>query len=443
MKKLNNTLVVVPYDPHWKTEFERIRDYLMKQIGDLVIDIRHVGSTSVPGLCAKPIIDIVAIMESYEVFPQIVSRLEKVGFQHEGDLGVKEREAFKRLIPDDFMNYHFYICPKDSEEYRRQIRFRNALIKNPQFPEEYGKLKTRLIGEVNGDRVLYTNSKSDFVLDVMNRVNDEGELKSSSQNILIQNKNSWDAIADSFFGVTALPIYGCLCPTEDELCLFPDLSGKKVLDIGCGSGHSLKWCGDKGAIELWGLDISDRQLENAQKYLAENGYVPRLFCSPMEDNPGLPTGYFDVVYSIYAIGWTVDLQKTFDLISIYLKPGGIFVFSWDHPFMHCVDVQDEKLMFSGSYFEREPFTFLRTGSGKGAGRSPSAYEEGGNPLTLYNRRMSDYINALTDAGMVAVRVVEETDNETMARDCEFSSQYYSPCKAKRFPLSIIVKARKI
>ena len=183
MPKLPNTLIVLPYDPNWINEFEKIRDYLTEQIGDLVIEIKHVGSTSVPGLCAKPIIDIVAIMESYKVFPLIVSRLERVGFMHEGDLGVKEREAFKRLIPDDFMDYHFYVCPRDSNEFRRQIRFRNALLKNPQFAEEYGKLKIRLIGEVNGDRALYTNSKADFVLDIMNRVNDDGELKDSLQNI--------------------------------------------------------------------------------------------------------------------------------------------------------------------------------------------------------------------------------------------------------------------
>ena len=181
--------------------------------------------------------------------------------------------------------------------------------------------------------------------------------------ILTQNRNSWNAIADSFFGITALPNYGCLCPTEDELHLFPDLSGKKVLDIGFGSGHSLKWCGDRGASELWGLDISEKQLENAQKHLTENGYAPKLFCSPMEENPGLPTGYFDVVYSVYAIGWTVDLQKTFDLISTYLKPGGIFIFSWDHPFMHCVDMQDDKLIFSGSYYEQEPI-YIYTNRGK-------------------------------------------------------------------------------
>jgi len=169
MPKLPNTLIVVPYDPNWKTEFERIRDYLMEQIGDLVLEIKHVGSTSVPGLCAKPIIDIVAVIESYDVFPEIVSRLEKVGYNHVGDQGIKECEVFKRLIPDDFMDYHFYVYPKNSEENRRQTIFRNALLNNKEIADEYGKLKMRLIGEVNGDRVLYTDSKTDFILRVINK----------------------------------------------------------------------------------------------------------------------------------------------------------------------------------------------------------------------------------------------------------------------------------
>ena len=142
--------------------------------------------------------------------------------------------------------------------------------------------------------------------------------------ILAQNRESWDAIADTFFGVTALPEYGCFIPSEEELLLFPALAGQKVLDIGCGSGHSLKWCGERGAAELWGLDLSDQQIETAAGLL--DGYAYRLFRSPMEQNPGIPEGYFDVVYSIYAIGWTVDMQTTFDLVFSYLKQGGSFIF---------------------------------------------------------------------------------------------------------------------
>jgi len=80
-----------------------------------------------------------------------------------------------------------------------------------------------------------------------------------NKEVLLQKQNSWDTMADTWFGSTALPVYGCLAPTEAQLKLFPDLGDKKVLDIGCGSGHSLKWCGENGASELWGV-IKWRQI---------------------------------------------------------------------------------------------------------------------------------------------------------------------------------------
>ncbi len=264
-----------------------------------------------------------------------------------------------------------------------------------------------------------------------------------NKDILTQNKSSWDAIADSFFGVTALPIYGCFCPTEDELGLFPDLKDKRILDIGCGSGHSLKWCGDNGAKELWGIDLSTKQIENAAEFLKENNYSPRLFNSPMELNPGIPENYFDVVYSIYAIGWTTDLQATFELISSYLKKNGIFIFSWDHPFMHCIEASEDKLVFSGNYLEAEPFTFKKEINKPANRNHPNLKEEKGVELTLYNRRLCDYINALAQAGFAVEKVVEESSRETINTDPAFTSQYYSAYKAKHFPQSIIIKARKL
>lgn len=245
--------------------------------------------------------------------------------------------------------------------------------------------------------------------------------------ILTQNKQSWDTMADSWFGTTALPEYGCLIPTEDELKLFPDLEGKKVLDIGCGSGHSLKWCKDKGAAELWGLDISTKQIENTRQFLSGNQYEPRLFNSPMEADCGLPTEYFDVVYSIYAIGWTVDLQKTFDNIASYLKKGGVFIFSWEHPLMHCVEVKEEAIVFERSILHDEEFSYIQRG----------------NPVTIIKRKISTYINTLASSGFMIERLVEETDQKTVSRPAEFSSGYYSMYKAKKFPLSFIIKAKKL
>ncbi len=245
--------------------------------------------------------------------------------------------------------------------------------------------------------------------------------------ILIQNKQSWDTMADSWFGTTALPTYGCLIPNEDELKLFPDLSGKKVLDIGCGSGHSLKWCGDKGASELWGIDISTKQIENARHFLSMNKYEPKLFNSPMEADCDLPIEYFDVIYSIYAIGWTVDLYTTFRNIASYLKKDGVFIFSWDHPLMHCVDVQDDSIIFEGCYLNDEDFSYIQRG----------------NPVTIKNRKLSTYINTLANSGFMIECLIEETDKETLSRPAEFSSGYYTPYKAKKFPLSFIIKAKKL
>lgn len=259
-------------------------------------------------------------------------------------------------------------------------------------------------------------------------------------NILKQNENSWNALADDFFGVTALPVLGCSIPTEDELHLFPDLNGKAVFEMGCGSGHSLKWCAEHGATELYGLDISEQQLNNAKKFLNENEYSCTLFHQPMEDNRNIPQNYFDVVYSIYAIGWTTDLEKTIKNAASYLKQGGIYIFSWDHPLLHCVDLEsisisggnrttatEERIIFNGNYLEEDYYTF----------------DKNGNRLTLQNRKLSTYINTLAEAGFAVEKVVEETSSKILEKSAEFSSGYYADFKAKHFPLSIVIKARKL
>lgn len=249
-------------------------------------------------------------------------------------------------------------------------------------------------------------------------------LNMDNKGILNTNKNYWDNNADEWFGVTALPTYGVQFATEDDLKLFGDVSGKKMLDIGCGSGHSLKYHGDNNAAELWGIDISEKQVESAKKYLYEFGYVPKLINTPMEVECGIPLDYFDFVYSIYAIGWTTDLKETFKLISSYLKKGGIFIFSWKHPLHHCVVVEENKLIFKNDYFDENWFT----------------YQLDDFDITLCNRKISTYINTLAKAGFIVEQMVEETDKATMAKTCELDNRSK---KAKMLPLSFIIKARKL
>lgn len=141
--------------------------------------------------------------------------------------------------------------------------------------------------------------------------------------IVHNNKTYWNNHADFWFGATALPQYGVKFPTEDELKLFGDVTGKKMLEICCGSGHSIKYLAERNAGELWGIDISQNQLDNAKKYLDKYGCIANLICSSMEEM-NLPQGYFDYVYSIYGVGWTTDLQGTFNKIASSLKKWNIY-----------------------------------------------------------------------------------------------------------------------
>lgn len=251
--------------------------------------------------------------------------------------------------------------------------------------------------------------------------------------IIEKNQAYWNQHADLWFGTTALPEYGVKFVTEDELHLLDGVSGKKVLEICCGSGHSLKYLADRGAGELWGADLSQKQLDNARKYLAENGYQARLICSPMEKELDVPKAYFDYVYSIYGIGWTTDLQGTFRKIASYLKPGGTFIFSWHHTLHYCVAwsceerrdvIEDGRLVFHRSYFDESYFTM------------PVHDSE----IVLCNRKISTYVNALADAGFVIERMIEQNDSETMAAQGDLDEKTR---KAQMMPISVCFKARKL
>lgn len=244
-----------------------------------------------------------------------------------------------------------------------------------------------------------------------------------NRNIHEVNKAYWNTNADYWFGATALPEYGVQFVTENELNLFGDVTGKKMLEICCGSGHSLKYHADRNAGELWGLDISQKQLANAEKFLAESNYYPKLICSPMEVECGIPKNYFDIVYSIYGIGWATNLENVFQRIASYLKKDGSFIFSWKHPLHGCVKVSNGQLIFDKSYFDEEWHTQIVDGM----------------EIMLPDRKISTYINALINAGFIIDKMVEQTNEKTLQMKGEIDDRSK---KAQKLPLSFVFKARK-
>ena len=134
-------IVVVPYDEKWKQRFEEIAGEVSAALGELALSIEHVGSTSVPGLAAKPIIDIDVVIEDESVLPAIVGALEKIGYHYEGNLGIPGREAFGYEGKTHLMEHHLYVCPKDSPELRRHLSFRDYLRGHPEAVQEYSRIK--------------------------------------------------------------------------------------------------------------------------------------------------------------------------------------------------------------------------------------------------------------------------------------------------------------
>ena len=133
-------VVVLPYDEKWKQNFMEIKNELAQALGELAISIEHVGSTSVEGLAAKPIIDIDVVVKK-ENINDVVSALNSIGYIHEGDLGIPGREAFAYEGKEHLQQHHLYVCHEESLELKRHLAFRDYLRVHQEAVDEYGKIK--------------------------------------------------------------------------------------------------------------------------------------------------------------------------------------------------------------------------------------------------------------------------------------------------------------
>ena len=138
---ITKRIVVEPYREAWEQDFTAIAAELWNAVGDLALRIEHVGSTAVPGLSAKPIIDIDIVIPGESSFETVVSRLAGIGYRHEGDLGIPGREAFDYSGKEHLQKHHLYVCPEDSPELRRHIAFRDYLRSHPEAVKEYSRVK--------------------------------------------------------------------------------------------------------------------------------------------------------------------------------------------------------------------------------------------------------------------------------------------------------------
>jgi GrpB-like predicted nucleotidyltransferase (UPF0157 family) len=158
-------MLIQQYEKKWIEDFNKIKKTISEALLNLKISIEHIGSTSIPELAAKPIIDIDVIFDETLEFGEIKRRLDKIGYYHNGNQGVLNREVFKRYKMStqhevlDFIAHHLYVCPVDSEELQRHILFRNYLIASQEARVQYKNLKYQLAEEAGQNQKKYAALK--------------------------------------------------------------------------------------------------------------------------------------------------------------------------------------------------------------------------------------------------------------------------------------------
>lgn len=248
------------------------------------------------------------------------------------------------------------------------------------------------------------------------------------ENILSENERTWDMVADQFTQGTSLPSWGPF-GVGDDLNLIPEIKDQIFLEIGCGSGRSIKYLIDNGAKKVYGLDISAAQIKEAENFNKDaiNEGKVEFIKGKMEDLLNIEP--IDIVCSIYALGWTGNPEATLKNIYSYLKPGGKFIWSWDHSFFSDIEYKNEEYVVSHSYHE-EKLTTIKNWKKK----------EGATAHITY-RKISTWFQLLRNAGFEILNYYEP-EPKNMDWGSDNPSNYYAIQKAKKVPTTFIFVCKK-
>lgn len=166
-------IVVVDYDPSWPEWFETIRRRVWPAVADLAVRIDHVGSTSVPGMAAKPIIDMDIVVGSEDDVRPVIERLATIGYLWVGDLGVAGRQAFRRPQDNHMPAHHLYVVVENNKAHLDHWLLRDLLRADAAARTRYAELKRRNALTAEGDMDVYVAAKASLVAELLTKARAE------------------------------------------------------------------------------------------------------------------------------------------------------------------------------------------------------------------------------------------------------------------------------
>ena len=163
-------IYIAPYDPQWPAEYAAEEARILEVCRGLPIRLEHVGSTAVPGLDAKPVIDILAGCPPRASRAEYVAALRQMGYEHKGAFGIPGRNYFRRGSP---RSHHVHMVSWSSAFWQRQLAFRDALRQDPSVRQQYATLKRDLARLFADDVERYASAKGPFIASVLRKAHDE------------------------------------------------------------------------------------------------------------------------------------------------------------------------------------------------------------------------------------------------------------------------------
>ena len=170
---VTQVIVISDYDPAWPAWFDVMRRHVWPLVDDIALRVDHVGSTAVPGLAAKPIIDLDIVVASEDKVRSVIERLATIGYRWRGDLGVTGRESLKATEDHGLPPHHLYVVVENNKAHLDHWLLRDLLRSEPDARERYAALKRRNAELADGDIDRYVEAKAELVAELLTRARAE------------------------------------------------------------------------------------------------------------------------------------------------------------------------------------------------------------------------------------------------------------------------------
>ncbi|MEQ0557696.1 GrpB family protein [Amycolatopsis sp. NEAU-NG30] len=360
--QLNSTVTLADYDPQWPLIFEREAERIRRVLGERVLVLEHVGSTSVPGLCAKPIVDILLEVPDSGDEDAYVPDLEAAGYR----LVIREPDWEKHRCfkgPDTNINLHVY-SPGNGQTPRYRL-FRDRLRAHPEERELYAAKKRELAAKTWKYIQGYAEAKTGVIDEIIGRA----------------RAAQYDGHSEAYAEHAEKSVTNAHYDRPAILDLAGDVEGRRVLDVGCAAGHLSALLAGRGARVL-GVDSSEGMIAVAREKF---GDVAQFEVADIARPLGLPDASIDVITASLVLHYLPDWGPTLAEFRRVLKPGGVLVFSVHHP------GEDWRWFDKDNYFELELLE----------DEFPP-----GQLVRFYRRPLSWTFQAVRDAGFAVDRLVE-------------------------------------